>query len=80
MCISQRFDLTVFRINLITKGAEAIQKNILPEIYVISQLGKRFEKLTVNNEKDCIKSKQKVWIERQELREINDTLRVNGFA
>lgn len=49
-------------------------------MYVINQLDKRFEKLTVVNEKDCIKFKQKGWIEREEWREINDILRINGFA
>ena len=49
-------------------------------MYVINQLGKRFEKLTVINEMDCIKFKQKCWIEREEWREINDILRVNGFS
>jgi uncharacterized protein YecE (DUF72 family) len=50
------------------------------EGYVIKQLGKRFEKLTVVNEKDCIKFKQKCWIEKQEWREVNDILRINGFS
>ena len=39
-----------------------------------------FEKLTVINEKDCIKFKQKCWIERLEWREINDILMINGFS
>jgi hypothetical protein len=43
-------------------------------MYVINQLGKRFEKSTVINEKDCIKFKQKGWIEGKESREINDIL------
>lgn len=51
-----------------------------PEMYVINQLGKRFEKLTVINEKDCIKFKQKCWIEKEVWREVNDILRVNGFS
>jgi len=38
------------------------------------------EKLTIINEKDCIKFKQKAWIEREEWREINDILRINGFS
>lgn len=53
---------------------------LLLTMYVINQLGKRFEKLTVINEKDCIKFKQKCWIEREVWREINDILRVNGFS
>lgn len=37
-------------------------------MHVINQLGKRFENLTVINEKDCIRFKQKCWIEREEWR------------
>ena len=66
--------------DLIVKSATASQKETSPEMYVINQLGKRFEKLTVINEKDCIKFKQKSWIEKEEWREINDILRVNGFS
>ncbi|MGI0015796.1 MAG: hypothetical protein ACREBU_20455 [Nitrososphaera sp.] len=66
--------------DLIVKSAVASQKDTNFECYVIDQLGKRFEKLTVVNEKDCIKFKQKVWIEREEWREINDILRINGFS
>lgn len=66
--------------DLIVKSATASQKEKNPEMYVINQLGKRFEKLTVINEKDCIKFKQNGWIEREEWREINDILRVNGFS
>jgi G3E family GTPase len=35
--------------------------------------------MTVVNQKDCIKFKQREWIEKEEWREINDILRVNGF-
>lgn len=66
--------------DLIVKSATESQKDKNPEMYVINQLGKRFEKLTVTNEMDCIKFKQKAWIEREEWREINDILRVNGFS
>jgi transposase-like protein len=66
--------------DLIVKAATATQKDTLPEMYIINQLGKRYQNLQVINEKDCIKFKQKRWIEKQERREINDILRVNGFA
>lgn len=66
--------------DLIVKAANATQKDIRPEMYIINQLGKRYHNLQVINEKDCIKFKQKCWIEKQEWREINDILRVNGFA
>lgn len=66
--------------DLIVKAATATQKDARPEMYVINQLGKRYQNLQVVNEKDCIKFKQKRWIEKQEWREINDILRVNGFA
>jgi hypothetical protein len=56
--------------DLILKSATESQKEKGPEMYVINQLGKRFEKLTVINEKDCIKFRQKGWIEREEWREI----------
>jgi hypothetical protein len=65
--------------DLIIKSATESLKEKNPEIYVINQLGKRFEKLTVINEKDCMKFKQKSWIEREQWREINHILRVNGF-
>lgn len=65
--------------DLIVKSATEGLKEKSPEMYVINQLGKRFEKLTVANEKDCIKFVQKGWIEREMWREINDILRVNGF-
>jgi hypothetical protein len=41
--------------DLIVKSAIASQKEKNPEMYVVNQLGKRFEKLTVINKKDCIK-------------------------
>jgi putative transposase len=66
--------------DLIVKSATESLKEKSPEMYVINQLGKRFEKLTVDNEKDCVKFKQKAWIEREVWREINDILRVNGFS
>ena len=66
--------------DLIVKSATATQKDSRPEMYVINQLGKRYQNLQVVNEKDCIKFKQKRWMEKQEWREINDILRVNGFA
>jgi putative transposase len=66
--------------DLIVKSAIASQKETNFEGYVIKQLGKRFEKLSVVTERDYIKFKQQGWIEKQEWREINDILRVNGFA
>lgn len=66
--------------DLIVKSATENSKEKSFELYVINQLCKRFEKLTISNEKDCIKFKQKGWIERQEWREVNDILRVNGFS
>jgi hypothetical protein len=44
------------------------------EGYVIKQLDKRFEKLSIINKKDCIKFRQKAWIEKQDWREIHDIL------
>lgn len=66
--------------DLIAKSAANGEKERNFEGYVIRQLGKRFEMLSIINEKDCIKFKQKGWIEKQEWREINDILRINGFA
>lgn len=66
--------------DLIVKSATETAKAKNPEMYVINQHGKRFEKLTVINEKDCIKFRQKYWIEREGWRELNDILRVNGFS
>ncbi|MEW5841541.1 hypothetical protein [Nitrososphaera sp.] len=66
--------------DLIAKAINEQDKHVFFERYVINQLGKRYEKLMVVNEKDCIKFKQKCWIEKPEWREINDILRVNGFS
>jgi hypothetical protein len=49
--------------DLIVKSAIAKESNF--EGYVINQLGKRLEKLTVVKEKGCMKFKQKEWIERR---------------
>lgn len=45
-----------------------------------TQLGKRLEKVSIVNEKDCIKVTSKAWINKQVWREINDILRLNGFS
>jgi hypothetical protein len=65
---------------LIVKAPTNNDKEKNFEGFVINQLGKRFEKLTIQNEKDCIKFRQKAWLERQEWKEINDILHINGFA
>lgn len=59
--------------DLIAKGAKA-KSNFA------AQLGKRIEKVSISNEKDCIKVYCKGWVEKQTWREINDILRINGFA
>lgn len=59
--------------DLITKDAE-------PGSNFAVQLGKRAEKVNISNEKDCIKVYCKGWVEKQTWREINDILRINGFA
>ena len=42
-------------------------------------LGIRINKLTILNEKDCIKMKPKEWLDKKDWREIHDILRVQGF-
>lgn len=59
--------------DLITNGAETKGNFAV-------QLGKRIEKISISNEKDCIKVYCKGWVEKQTWREINDILRINGFA
>ena len=59
--------------DLITKGAEA-KRNFAV------QLGKRIEKVSISNEKDCIKVHCKRWVEKQTRREINDILWINGCS
>lgn len=66
--------------DLIVKSAINGEKERNFEGFVINQLGKRFEKLAIINENDCIKFKPKLWIEKQEWKEINDILRINGFS
>lgn len=45
----------------------------------VKGLGIRMQKLTIINEKDCLKIKPKGWIDKKDWREINDILRVQGF-
>ncbi len=59
---------------LITKSTEAKNYNFAV------QLGKRIEKVSISNERDCVKVSCKGWMERQTWREINDILRLNGFS
>jgi transposase-like protein len=47
---------------------------------VVKGLGIRIHKVTILNEKDCIKIKQKGWLDRKDWIEINDIVRVQGFA
>lgn len=58
--------------NLITKSTES-------KCNFVGQLDKRIEKVSVVNEKDCVKVICKGWMERQTWREINDILRLNQF-
>jgi hypothetical protein len=52
--------------DLIVKSATEATKESNFELYVINQLGKRYEKLTIYNEKHSIKFKQMCCIENQE--------------
>jgi hypothetical protein len=45
----------------------------------VKGLGIRANKVQIVNESDCIKVKPKGWMEKKELREIHDILRVQGF-
>ena len=45
----------------------------------IKGLGIRMHKVTVLNEKDCMKVKPKSWLDKKDWREIHDILRVQGF-
>jgi putative transposase len=47
---------------------------------VVKGLGVRIHKVTILNEKDCIKVKQKGWLDKKDWVEIHDILRVQGFA
>lgn len=47
---------------------------------VIKGLGIRIHKVMIMNENDCIKVKQKSWLDKKDWTEINDILRVQGFA
>ena len=66
--------------DLIAKATNEQDEHVYFERYVIKHLGKRYEKLTVINEKDCIKIKPKGWLDKQVWKEINDILRVHQFA
>lgn len=43
-------------------------------------LGIRLSKILVLNEKDCVKIKPKLWLDKKDWREINDILRAQGFS
>ena len=47
---------------------------------VVKGLGIRIHKVTILNEKDCIKVKQKSWLDKKGWVEIHDILRVQGFS
>jgi hypothetical protein len=47
---------------------------------IIKGLGIRIQKLIILNEKDCIRVKQKVWLDKKDCGEIHDILRVQGFV
>lgn len=61
------------------KIRDLIIKSTEPKNFAI-QLGKRVEKVNIVNEKDCMRVSPKMWIDKQVWREINDILRLNGFA
>lgn len=46
---------------------------------VVKGLGIRIHKVTILNEKDCLKVKQKGWLDKKDWVEIHDILRVQGF-
>ena len=46
----------------------------------VNNLGKRIKKVTIVNEGDCIRIIPKCWIDKHIWREINDILRLYGFA
>ena len=47
---------------------------------VVKGLGVRIHNVTVLNEKDCIKVRQKGWLDKKDWVEIHDILRVQGFS
>ncbi|MHB8602010.1 MAG: DDE-type integrase/transposase/recombinase [Nitrosotalea sp.] len=59
--------------DLITKSAES-------KCNFAVQLGKRIEKVSIVNEKDCVKVIPKGWMEKPTWREVNDILRLNTFS
>lgn len=58
----------------------AVHVNEAKTEQVIKGLGIRIHKVTILNENDRIKVKQKGWSDKKDGAEINDTLRVQGFA
>jgi hypothetical protein len=47
---------------------------------VVKGLAVRIHKVVILNEKNCIKVKQKGWLDKKDWVEIHDILRVQGFA
>lgn len=62
------------------KIKDLITKSVESKSNFAIQLGKRIDKVTIVNEPDCVKVAPKGWIEKNTWREINDILRLNGFA
>jgi len=46
---------------------------------IVKGLSIRLHRLIIINQKDCLKIKTKRWMEKKELREIHDVLRVQGY-
>jgi len=58
----------------------AVASTLKPEEKFKAALGKRLEKVTVIDEKDCIKVKPKIWLGKEQWKEINNILRTYDFA
>jgi len=57
----------------------AIYANEVQQEPIVKGLGIGLNKIVILNEKDCIKTKARTWLDKKDWREINDILRVQGF-
>jgi hypothetical protein len=67
------------KVESLMRQAAVYSKDIQQEP-IAKGLGIRINKIQIFHEGDCIKVKQKTWLDKKDWREIHDILRVQGFC
>lgn len=68
------------KVEALMRQASVYQKKQEAEPLPVKGLGIRIHKVNIINEKDSIKIKAKMWLDKKDWREIHDILRVQGFG